>query len=269
MPLQIIFAAYKNYLYFLHTINIWKSIKNFHFIFHHFRIMRNPTDSAFWTEIDTKMKAINLVRKPMKFDGQFGATAGSPSNPDGQQWDNYSNAADGNPNLQPIRICHQFNNNIECYSDCWYVHICSECKKKEHAKKNCKKKWFINNSEMNIFLSAISESFLYFFTDTSAFFLADHGLLWAEKWKKRLQNHFDKLYINTFYKIIIHETRIDYTDSKQRIINLNLQFIKKISEVLTKDIKNQQTHNRIFCLKSILKYIIISFFELTFKFNNK
>ena len=79
----------------------------------------------------------------------------------------------------------------------------------------------------------------------------------------------NKLYVNIFCKIIIHEIRIDYTSSKQWIINLNLQFVKKISKVLTKDIKNQQTHDHIFCLKSILKHIIIFFFKLTLKFNNK
>ena len=215
------------------------------------------------------MKTINLVKKPAKFNGQFGATAGSPSNPDGQQWDNYFNAADDNPNLQFIRICCWFNNDIECYSDCWYIHICNECKKKEHMEKNYKKKWFIDNSKMNIFLFIISEFFSYFFIDTSAFFLTGHGSLWTEEWKKRLQNHLNKLYINIFYKIITHEARIDYTGSKQWIINLNLQFAKKVFEILTKNIENQQTHDHIFCLKSISKHIIIFFFKLAFKFNNK
>ena len=186
MPLQIIFVVYRNYLYFLHAINIWKSIKNFHFIFHHFRIMRDPTDPALWTEIDTRMETINLVKKPVKFGGQFRATAGSPSNSGGQQRDNYLNAVDGNPNLQLIRICRRFNNGIECYSGCQYVHICSEYKKKGHAKRNCKKKWFIDNFKMNIFLFVIFESFSYFFIDTSIFFLTDHGSLWTEEWKKRL-----------------------------------------------------------------------------------
>ena len=79
----------------------------------------------------------------------------------------------------------------------------------------------------------------------------------------------NKLYINIFCKIITHEIRIDYRDSKQQIINLNLQFIKKVFKVLTKNIENQQTHDRIFCLKLISKYIIIFSFKLTPKFNNK
>ena len=79
----------------------------------------------------------------------------------------------------------------------------------------------------------------------------------------------NKLYINIFYKIIIHEIRIDYTNSKQQIINLNLQFVKKVFKVLTKNIENQQTYDRIFHLKSISKHIIIFFFKLTPKFNNK
>ena len=79
----------------------------------------------------------------------------------------------------------------------------------------------------------------------------------------------NKLYVNIFCEIIIHETRIDYTNPKQWIINLNLQFAKKAFQVLTKDIKNQQTHNHIFYLKSILKHIIIFFFKLAVKFNNK
>ena len=150
MSLQIVFVVYKNYLYSLHAINIWKSIKNFHFIFHHFKMMRSSTDSAFWTEIDIRMETINLVRKPMKFSGQFGTTAGSPSNSGGQQWGNYFNVADDNSNLQFIHICRWFNNDIECYSDCWYVHICSECKKKKTCQKNYKKKWFIDNFKINI-----------------------------------------------------------------------------------------------------------------------
>ena len=112
--LQIVFVVYRNYLYFLHTINIWKLIKN-------------PTDLAFWTKINIKMKAINLIKKPMKFGDQFRATAGSPSNPGGQQWNNYFNAVNDNSNLQFIRICCQFNNDIECYSDYWYVHIYNKC----------------------------------------------------------------------------------------------------------------------------------------------
>ena len=79
----------------------------------------------------------------------------------------------------------------------------------------------------------------------------------------------NKLYVNIFYKIIIHEIRIDYTNSKQWIINLNLQFAKKTPKVLTENIENQQTHDHIFCLESISKHIIIFFFELAFKFNNK
>ena len=79
----------------------------------------------------------------------------------------------------------------------------------------------------------------------------------------------NKLYVNIFYKIITHEIRIDYTDPKQRIINLNLQFAKKAFKVLTKNIENQQTYDHIFRLKSISKHIIISFFKLTPKFNNK
>ena len=77
------------------------------------------------------------------------------------------------------------------------------------------------------------------------------------------------MYINTFCEIITHEIRIDYTGSKQRIISLNLQFTKKAFEILTKNIENQQTYDRIFHLKSISKHIIISFFKLALKFNNK
>ena len=144
-------------------------------------MMKDLTNPTFWIKINTRMEAINLIRKPTKFDDQFEATANSPSNPGGQQRDNYFNAADDNPNLQFIHICRRFNNDIECYSDCWYVHICSECKKKNHAEKNCKKKWFIDNSKMNIFLSVISKFFSYFFINTSTFSLTDHGPLWTEK----------------------------------------------------------------------------------------
>ena len=149
-------------------------------------MMKNFMDSAFWTKIDIRMKTINLIKKPMKFGDQFGATAGNPSNPGGQQWGNYFNVADDNPNLQSIRICRRFNNDIECYSNCWYVHICSECKKKEHAERNYKKKWFINNSKINNFLSVISKFFAYFFIDTLTFLLINHDSLWTKKWKKRL-----------------------------------------------------------------------------------
>ena len=75
----------------------------------------------------------------MKFGDQFGVTADSSSNSDGQQWDNYFNVANDNSNLQLICICCWFNNNIECYLNCQYVHIYSECKKKNMRKKIAKK----------------------------------------------------------------------------------------------------------------------------------
>ena len=132
------------------------------------------------------MKTINLIKKSIKFNDQFETTANSPRNPDEQQRDNYFNAADDNPNLQFIHICRRFNNNIECYSNYWYVHICNECKKKNMRKKIAKKKWFIDNSKMNIFLFIISKFFLYFFINTSTFSLTDHDPLWTKKWKKWL-----------------------------------------------------------------------------------
>ena len=106
----------------------------------------------------------------MKFGGQFGTTADSPSNSGEQQRGNYFNAADDNPNLQFIHICRRFNNSIECYSDCWYIHIYNKYKKKNMRKEITKKNDSSIISKWTFFCSSFQNLFRIFSSTHQHFF---------------------------------------------------------------------------------------------------
>jgi hypothetical protein len=60
-----------------------------------------------------------------------------------------------------------------------------------------------------------------------------------------LRNHFNLAYMRAVFNIIQCDAKIEYIDSSQLILNENLIFVNKVSDIITNDVNSQVEKNKI------------------------
>jgi hypothetical protein len=74
--------------------------------------------------------------------------------------------------------------------------------------------------------------------------------------------------MRAIFSIIQCDAKIEYIDSSQLILNENLIFVNKASDIITNDVNSQVEKNKISQINEILEFFISSSLELVFKSND-
>jgi hypothetical protein len=187
------------------------------------------------------------------------------------------------------QMCNRYNVEFECHLNFRYRHACFICEIENHFSSQCssdrEQMWSREDSsqkkrdrEINAIsreklwlamldsLRWIFEFFLYILIDEML--LRDLDSLKKNDWSNMLRNYFDLAYMRVIFSIIQCDAKIEYIDSSQLILNENLIFVNKVSDIITNNVNNQVEKSRISQVNEILEFFILSSFELVSKSNN-